>query len=159
MKHATSKLRHFDQLYTNNSRSNDETSDEVNKSSNYSSNDAEFDNCTNCAPTLGFRGEALFCLANISRSLTVSTRSADDNDTNDNENANMSKLGEQFEFDSNGHIIPTSVKRIPLSQPTGTTVTVRGLFESLPVRRVDMCKRIKLQRMKMMKMMQGCKFC
>jgi DNA mismatch repair protein PMS2 len=111
-----------------------------------------------CAPTLGFRGEALFCLANISRSLTVSTRSAEDNDNNSEikkYNANQSKLGEQFEFDSNGQILPTSIKRIPLSHLTGTTVTVRGLFESLPVRRVDMCKRIKVQRMKLMKMMQG----
>ncbi len=133
MKHATSKLRHFDDLYTNRSHTPDD----------------------DCAPTLGFRGEALFCLANISRSLTVSTRSAEDNDSTDDESANSSKLGEQFEFDSNGHIIAATVKRIPLSQLTGTTVTVRGLFESLPVRRVDMCKRIKIQRMKLMKMMQG----
>ena len=128
MKHATSKLRHFDDLY----------------------------NEEDCAPTLGFRGEALFCLANISRSLTVSTRSAEDNnDSTNNESTNKSKLGEQFEFDSNGHILPATIKRIPLSQLTGTTVTVRGLFESLPVRRVDMYKRIKIQRMKLMKMMQG----
>jgi len=147
MKHATSKLRHFDDLYTN-WRSSGGNRDSGNRANN---NTSDYD----CAPTLGFRGEALFCLANISRSLTVSTRSAEDNDTSNNDNATKSKLGEQFDFDSNGHIIPTSIKRIPLSQLTGTTVTVRGLFESLPVRRVDMCKRIKVQRMKLMKMMQG----
>ncbi|EED87617.1 hypothetical protein THAPSDRAFT_264783, partial [Thalassiosira pseudonana CCMP1335] len=119
MKHATSKLREFDDLYT--------------------------------APTLGFRGEALFCLANVSRSLTVSTRSSDD-DTN-TITSSSNGLGEQFAFNHEGGLISTSVQRVPRGM--GTTVVVEGLFETLPVRRVDLCKRIKGQRMKLLRVLQG----
>lgn len=131
MKHATSKLRSFDDLYQNTSISAG-PSDANDNNSSY----------TACAPTLGFRGEALFCLANLSRSLVVSTRAADDNDTNGG-------LGEQFSFDTEGRLITESIQ--PLPRQVGTTVTVNGLFESLPVRRVDLCKRIKGQRMKLSK--------
>jgi len=158
-KHATSKLRRFEDLY----KDYDMTlnlSDDNNE--DYDEND--------CAPTLGFRGEALFCLANLSRSLVVSTRTIDeDSSNNDNTddrdtdngsdhvvcNTSSSTLGTQFQFDNNGTLLPHTIKRIPLSYKSGTTVTVHGLFESLPVRRVDMKKRIKAQRMKLMKMMQG----
>ncbi len=138
MKHATSKLRNFDDLYSQTSvaaASNDDSICNNNKNS-----DGACD--TTCAPTLGFRGEALFCLANISRSLTVSTRTS-----------NEENLGEQFAFNTEGQLISNSITKLPRS--IGTTVTVKGLFESLPVRRVDLCKRIKPQRMKLMKMMQG----
>lgn len=123
MKHATSKLRQFDDLYHQ-------------------------DDVLACAPTLGFRGEALFCLANLSRSLAVSTRCRD-SDGGD-------PLGEQFSFDVNGNLIESSRQRS--ARPIGTAVTVRGLFECLPVRRVDFCKRIRGQRAKLIKMMQGCEF-
>lgn len=135
-KHATSKLRRFDDLYA----THDGVGDGV-----------------ACAPTLGFRGEALFCLANLSRSLEVSTRSSDDdaNDANDENNKRRSSsLGEQFAFDAQGRLIPSSVRPVP--RPVGTTVTVRGLFESLPVRRADLRKRVKGQRLKLIKMLQGC---
>jgi DNA mismatch repair protein PMS2 len=127
-KHATSKLRRFDDLY-----------------------DDGGDDGDDCAPSLGFRGEALFCLANLSRSLVVSTRTVDDDDDE--------TLGTQFRFDSDGRLLPESVRRVPLSYRSGTTVVIHGLFESLPVRRVDMRKRIKAQRMKLIKMMQGCECC
>ena len=48
----------------------------------YDNNEEDYDE-NDCAPTLGFRGEALFCLANLSRSLVVSTRTIDE-DSNDN---------------------------------------------------------------------------
>lgn len=137
MKHATSKLRKFDDLY----------SQEVNNDNGIASHDTTraVTNNDDCAPTLGFRGEALFCLANISRSLQVSTRTIDED-----------CLGEQFSFNTQGELMSNSIIRVP--RPVGTTVYVRGLFETLPVRRVDLCKRIKGQRMKLMKMMQGCKY-
>jgi len=112
-RHATSKLRQFDDIYT-----------------------------AACAPTLGFRGEALFCLANLSRTLKVSTRTVEDE-----------TVGESFCFDTQGELIADSV--VPTPRSVGTTVSVYGLMESLPVRRVDMCKRIKAQNMKLMKLMQG----
>jgi len=118
-RHATSKLRQFDDIYANTTTA-----------------------ATSCAPTLGFRGEALFCLANLSRSLKVSTRTTED-----------TTIGESFCFDTQGELIADSV--VPTPRSVGTTVSVYGLMESLPVRRVDMCKRIKAQNMKLMKLMQG----
>lgn len=112
-RHATSKLRQFEDIYAG-----------------------------ACAPTLGFRGEALFCLANLSRSLKVSTRTIEDE-----------TIGETFCFDTQGELIADSI--VPTPRSVGTTVSVFGLMESLPVRRVDMCKRIKAQNMKLMKLMQG----
>ena len=160
MKHATSKLRCFDDLYSQNNMTSsynncnkDAPDNHVHQNQNTVGNAqgentaAETVDCnTDCAPTLGFRGEALFCLANLSRSLAVTTRTSDENG-----------LGEQFQFNTEGQLIPNSIHKVP--RAVGTTVTVRGLFESLPVRRVDMCKRITGQRMKLMKMMQGCKCC
>ncbi|KAK1743885.1 mismatch repair endonuclease PMS2 [Skeletonema marinoi] len=110
-RHATSKLRQFEDIYTPYAGA--------------------------CAPTLGFRGEALFCLANLSRSLKVSTRTIEDE-----------SLGESFCFDTQGELIADSI--VPTPRSVGTTVSVVGLMESLPVRRVDMCKRIKAQNMKLM---------
>ncbi len=139
MKHATSKLKSFEELYNGTGLKID---------GNVYDADNDQDPTYAAAPTLGFRGEALFCLANLSRSLVVTTRCESTNDGNDG------GLGEQFAFNHEGLLISESVKPIP--RPVGTTVTVNGLFEPLPVRRVDMQKRIKAQRMKLMKMMQGC---
>lgn len=140
MKHATSKLKSFEDLYNG-------TGLEINGNANNAGNDQ--DPTYAAAPTLGFRGEALFCLANLSRSLVVTTRCESTNNDGCDDG-----LGEQFAFNHDGLLIAESVKPIPRS--VGTTVTVNGLFETLPVRRVDMQKRIKAQRMKLMKMMQGC---
>ena len=194
MKHATSKLACFEDLYrggncnsNNNSNSNnnyehenggddDNGGDASHKTNNDKATTID-DPTYAAAPTLGFRGEALFCLANLSRSMVVSTRCNFDNhnhnhsgdDTNNidagdgddngisNSSNTSSGLGEQFAFDHEGHLIPESVQAF--ARPVGTTVTVNGLFETLPVRRVDLIKRIKGQRMKLMKMLQGCKLC
>jgi DNA mismatch repair protein PMS2 len=137
-KHATSKLRTFSDLYGNTSNGNGEQGN-----ANACANDAEANTqSTSTMSTLGFRGEALFSLANISKSMVVSTRTS-------NENA-----GEEFAFDPQGNLIPET--RRTVARGVGTTVTVNGLFERLPVRRVDLCKRIKTQRMKLIKVMQGC---
>lgn len=150
MKHATSKLREFDDLYSDGNNRNEERGDNG-EDENNNNQDLAFA----AAPTLGFRGEALFCLANVSRSLTVSTRSSDD-DTNTT-TSSSNGLGEQFAFNHEGELISTSVQRLPRGM--GTTVVVEGLFETLPVRRVDLCKRIKGQRMKLLRVLQGCECC
>ena len=140
MRHATSKLRQFEDLYNNNT--NNTTNDD--NMNNSGSNEGRV-SALGCAPTLGFRGEALFCLANLSRSLKVCTKALSDDTT--------SSLGETFCFNDQGQIIPESI--VPTPRSVGTTVSVYGLMESLPVRRVDMVKRIKAQNMKLIKLMQG----
>jgi DNA mismatch repair protein PMS2 len=112
MKHATSKIRRFDDIY-------------------------------NCG-SLGFRGEALFCLANISGSLVVATRTADQ------------LLGEKLTFTREGYLQHETV--CPVPRKVGTTVAVVKLFDALPVRRADMEKRIQAQRQKVFLMVQGCKY-
>ena len=128
-KHATSKLRSFGDLY----------GDVIDENSE--ANELEI---AAAVSTLGFRGEALFSLANISKSLVVSTRTKDET------------IGEELSFDSQG-TISEETRRV-VARSVGTTVSVNGLFERLPVRRVDLCKRIKSQRMKMIKVLQGCEF-
>ena len=141
-KHATSKLRTFGDLYGQTDAEGDGPND-----NKCDSMEVVVDNENNakCKPisTLGFRGEALFSLANISKSFVVSTRTKEE------------RTGEELSFDSQGNVIKDSSR--PVARGVGTTVSVHGLFERLPVRRVDLCKRIKSQRMKLIKILQGCK--
>jgi len=111
-KHATSKIRSFDDIYQNHTS------------------------------TLGFRGEALFCLANLSENLVVVTRTKEDS------------LGQKLEFERNGELCAGSVTMVP--RKVGTTVAVGKLFHALPVRRADLIKRIKPQRANVVSMIQGC---
>jgi DNA mismatch repair ATPase MutL len=111
MKHATSKIRHFDDIYE--------------------------------TDTLGFRGEALFCLANISNKMVVATRTADQ------------PLGQKLEFTREGYLQHDTV--CPVPRKVGTTVAVVKLFDALPVRRADLVKRIQAQRREVFLMVQGCK--
>eukprot|EP00957_Ditylum_brightwellii_P189074 14393011-Ditylum_brightwellii.AAC.1 len=60
-----------------------------------------------------------------------------------------------MEFNSQGFVRAGSLKPIP--RKIGTTVAVVKPFESLPVRRADLMKRIKFYRTKMFKLVQGCK--
>lgn len=112
MKHATSKIRNFDDIYSTDS--------------------------------LGFRGEALFCLANISRNLVVATRTADQ------------PLGQKLEFSRDGYLLHETA--CPVPRKVGTTVAVVKLFDALPVRRADLEKRIHVQRREVFLMVQGCEY-
>mmetsp|Transcript_36023 Transcript_36023/g.43396 ORF Transcript_36023/g.43396 Transcript_36023/m.43396 type:complete len:1051 (-) Transcript_36023:88-3240(-) len=112
MRHATSKLHHFDDLYSSSS-----------------------------CQDLGFRGEALFCLAHISKSLVVTTRQQSEN------------IGQKLWFRHDGTLDDSLTQRI--ARKVGTTVSAHDLFHSLPVRRQDFLKRIKLQRNQMVRMLQG----
>lgn len=74
--------------------------------------------------TFGFRGEALSCLCAISN-VSISTKSA------------SSPTGTKLTFNNDGGI----QKLEPVARANGTTVTVKNLFHSLPVRRreLDTC--------------------
>jgi DNA mismatch repair protein PMS2 len=113
--HATSKIRSFDDIY----RDGNDTS------------------------TLGFRGEALFSLANLSQNLVVATRTASE------------PLATKLEFRQDGRLDDS--KTCSVARKVGTTVAVVKLFHRLPVRRADLSKTIKSQRDKLLKLMQGCK--
>ena len=141
-KHATSKLRTFGDLYGQTDAEGDDPNDDQR---DLMEEKIDKEDNPKCIPisTLGFRGEALFSLANISKSLIVSTRTKEE------------RTGEEISFDSQGIMLEDSNR--PVARGVGTTVSVHGLFERLPVRRVDLCKRIKSQRMKLIKVLQGCK--
>lgn len=113
-KHATSKLRQFSDLF------------------------AEGDDFT----TLGFRGEALFCLANISESLCIITRH------------NNEVVGKKLWYTRDGKL-DESRSNVGVARSVGTTVIVTKLYNSLPVRRVDMKKRLGAQRARLFKLLQG----
>jgi DNA mismatch repair ATPase MutL len=112
MKHATSKIRKFDDIYS--------------------------------IDSLGFRGEALFCLSNLSRNLVVATRTANE------------VMGQKLEYTRDGLLRPDSC--CPVPRKVGTTVAVVKIFEAVPVRRADLEKRIHVQRREVFLMVQGCKF-
>ena len=119
MKHATSKLRNFSSLYED----------------TYVDGKIE-------KKQLGFRGEALFSMANVSQNLIIMTQTKDD------------IIGQRFECRRDGYLKQNSLQDI--QRKIGTTVAVVKLFEALPVRRVDLIKRIKVQRSNMLKLMQAC---
>jgi DNA mismatch repair protein PMS2 len=121
--HATSKIRSFQDIY------NDTTTLAATAS-------------TSTTTSLGFRGEALFCLANLSEKLVVATRTATE------------PVGQQMEFRHDGSLNLESIRPVP--RKVGTTVAVVQLLGSLPVRRSDMMRRISQQRAKLMRLMEGC---
>lgn len=123
VKHATSKIKSFEELSVDHN-----------------------ENGQMQTKTLGFRGEALFSLANISKNLIVSTRTAEDS----------SSMGEKMEFQKDGTLDLESVTQV--ARKVGTTVAVVKLFDALPVRRADLIKRIKSQRAKMLRLLQSCKW-
>jgi len=118
MKHATSKLRTFSSLYED----------------TYADGKIE-------KKQLGFRGEALFSMANVSQNLIIMTQTQDD------------MIGQELEFRHDGYLNHSSVRDV--QRKIGTTVTVVKLFNSLPVRRADLIKRIKVQRANLFKLMQA----
>ena len=74
--------------------------------------------------SFGFRGEALSSLCALAESLTVVTRT-------ENEDA-----GTRLEYDKTGVIVSASTA----ARAVGTTVTVRGIFKPLPVRHKELAK-------------------
>lgn len=93
---------------------------------------------------LGFRGEALFSLAQISQSLIVCTRTQEE------------EIAEQMTFNRDGYLDPNNVQKV--ARKVGTTVAVVKLFDKLPVRRTDMIRRLKAQKAKLLRLIQACEF-
>ncbi|CAG8533298.1 16067_t:CDS:10 [Funneliformis mosseae] len=77
--------------------------------------------------SFGFRGEALSSLCALSK-ITVSTCTQEEIPT-----------GVKLEYDSHGRLI----KRSPTARERGTSIILRGLFESVPVRHREFKKNIK----------------
>ena len=121
MKHATSKIISFDDLYKD-----------------------IFLNGQMQPHQLGFRGEALFSLAQISQSLIICTRTQDE------------EIAEQMAFNRDGYLDPNNVQKV--ARKVGTTVAVVKLFEKLPVRRTDMIRRLRAQKAKLLRLIQACEF-
>lgn len=71
--------------------------------------------------SLGFRGEAVSALCELSAKVTVSTRQVDQS------------VGSLLTFSPKGTLLSST----PVARGVGTTVVVDGLFESLPVRRKE----------------------
>lgn len=114
--HATSKIQTFEDIYNNSSSSS--------------------------LQTLGFRGEALFCLANLSQKLIVATRTADE------------AVAQKLEFGKDGTLDPT-VPITTFAKKVGTTVAVLGLLEAVPVRRADLQRRLSQHRSRMVQWMEA----
>ena len=91
--------------------------------------------------TLGFRGEALFSLANLSKTLMVATRTAEE------------ELACKLEFQPNGSVRPNSTQQIP--KKIGTTVAVVNFFDRVPVRRQDFLTRLGTQRTRLLRRMES----
>jgi DNA mismatch repair protein PMS2 len=77
--------------------------------------------------TFGFRGEALSSLCALSTFYMITAQ------------ADEAPKGKRLDFETSGKLKSTSV----VACQKGTTATVEGLFESLPVRRKELAKNIK----------------
>ena len=95
---------------------------------------------------MGFRGEALFCLANLSGRLIIATRTAHD------------AMAEKLEFQRHGGLDTTSTTTTSttefLPRKIGTTVAVVRFLEAVPVRRAAMKRGMARQRAKLLQWMQ-----
>ncbi|KAJ9499124.1 ATP-binding mismatch repair protein [Exophiala xenobiotica] len=89
--------------------------------------------------TFGFRGEALSSLCALSK-FYMTTAQADE-----------APKGKRLEFDTLGRLTSTNI----VACQKGTTVTVEGLFESLPVRRKELTKNVKREYGKVLGLLQA----
>jgi DNA mismatch repair protein, C-terminal domain len=96
--------------------------------------------CGRCM-TLGFRGEALYSLANLSSNVVIATRTKDE------------ALAQRMQFNPQGHLIEESIVAMP--RKVGTTVCVQEFLHAVPVRRADFLRRLPMQRSKLIALCQG----
>lgn len=89
----------------------------------YTSKITSYDDLSNW-DGMGFKGEALACIAELSKSVSITSRpSSDDSQT----------LAYSVTYDKDGHYIESSIK--PVAHSKGTIVVVNGFFDAYPVRR------------------------
>jgi len=91
--------------------------------------------------TMGFRGEALFSMACLSKNLIVATRTEDE------------EMAQKLEFGRDGKLNTSTVQDI--HRKVGTTVAVVEPFAALPARRTDMMRRIRGERTKLFKLLEA----
>ncbi|KEF57765.1 DNA mismatch repair protein PMS2 [Exophiala aquamarina CBS 119918] len=104
----------------------------------YTSKLSSYDELSNLQ-TFGFRGEALSSLCALSR-FSVTTAQSDE-----------VPKGKRLEFDIMGKLKSTTI----VASQKGTTASVEGLFESLPVRRKELTKNIKREYGKVLGLLQA----
>eukprot|EP00601_Ochromonadales_sp_CCMP2298_P000296 CAMPEP_0173175434 /NCGR_PEP_ID=MMETSP1141-20130122/3912_1 /TAXON_ID=483371 /ORGANISM="non described non described, Strain CCMP2298" /LENGTH=209 /DNA_ID=CAMNT_0014097681 /DNA_START=71 /DNA_END=698 /DNA_ORIENTATION=+ len=92
-----------------------------------------------CVASFGFRGEALNALCELSARFAVTTKQA------------SQPVGTLLLFNRDG----TLQSRAVAPRTTGTTVSVEGLFERLPVRRREFVRSAKKQFQKMVRSVQS----
>lgn len=89
--------------------------------------------------TFGFRGEALSSLCALSKFHVVTAR------------AEQAPKGTKLDFETSGKLKNSSV----VASQKGTTVTVEGLFQNLPVRKRELEKNIKREYGKVLALLQA----
>lgn len=89
--------------------------------------------------TFGFRGEAINALCELSKSVSIQTKTEN------------SDIAYALKFSRDGSLID----QVETIRAVGTTVIIENLFESLPVRRLDFEKSIKKQYQKLLKTIQA----
>lgn len=89
--------------------------------------------------SFGFRGEALAALCQICSSMTVTTKTEAD------------ETATRLLFTRDGHV----AERTPVSRSTGTTVSLAGLFATMPVRVKELSKNKKRELSKAVAILQG----
>jgi len=94
-----------------------------------------------CCKTLGFRGEALFSLASLCQSFYITTRCENE------------LVGQKLYYDHSGYLCPSLTQNVP--RKVGTSVFAIQLFDTLPVRRLDLIKRAKAHRLKLFKLLSS----
>ena len=90
--------------------------------------------------TLGFRGEALFALSTLCPELLVLTRTEDE------------PLAQKLVYNGQGILMPQFTEFAPRKR--GTTVAAVRLFEALPVRRIDLQRRLPAQKARLLRLLQ-----
>lgn len=89
--------------------------------------------------SLGFRGEALYSLCNVSEKVVIATRTRSD------------AVAQRLEFGPDGSVLSTS----ELPRKVGTTVAVIRLLSHLPVRRKDLEQRLAQHRTKIVQLVSS----
>lgn len=89
--------------------------------------------------SLGFRGEALYSLANVSQKLIVATRTSEE------------PMAQKLEFRHDG-TLDADASGSEMPRKVGTTVAVVKLLDQLPVRRRDLEQRIAAHRSKLVQL-------
>ncbi|XP_063170731.1 mismatch repair endonuclease PMS2 [Candoia aspera] len=108
----------------------------------YTSKIQDFSDLIN-VETFGFRGEALSSLCALSDVSVVTCHKS-------------ANIGTRLVFDHSGKI----TRRVPISRPQGTTVSIQQLFHTLPVRHKEFQRNIKKEFAKMVQVLQAyCVIC